>query len=74
MNEIEKKAKAGKEAAEISKKIDAEKRLNKLRSDILVKDIKNGRDTTKSAIDLKYSSKRLESLEKDRQRALNKMK
>lgn len=74
MNEISKKTEAAKEAAEISKKIDAEKRRNERLKGYLEGDIKNGRDTGKSASDLKYSSNYLAELNRERQRALDKMK
>lgn len=74
MNDIEKRVKADKEVADLSKKCDTEKRQNKQLEEYLKRDIARGRDTAKSASDLKYSSRRLERLEKERQRALDKMK
>lgn len=74
MNEIEKRAKAGKEVAEYSKKVDAERKRNGEITKRINKIVENGGDPSMSAIDLKYSSRNLERLEKDRQRALNKMK
>lgn len=74
MNEIKKNVEAAKKATELSKKIDVEKRRNERLQGYLVQDIKNGRDTGKSRSDLKYSSKYLEHLDRERQRALNEMK
>lgn len=74
MNEIEKRAKANKELGEVSKKIDVEDRREKRMKEYLKGDIEHGRDTTKSRIDLKYSSRNKERLEKERQRILDKMK
>lgn len=74
MNEIKKRTEAAKEAAERSKKVDAEKRRNKRLEGYLKRDIERGRDTAKSASDLKYSSKNLEKLDRERQRALDKLK
>lgn len=74
MNEIKRNAEAAKKAAELSKKIETEKRRNERLKGYLEGDIKNGRDTTKSALDLKYSSKYLSQMEKERQKELDKMK
>lgn len=74
MNEIKKRTEAAKEAAELSKKVDAEKRRNKRLEGYLKRDIERGCDTAKSASDLKYSSKNLEKLDRERQRALDKLK
>lgn len=71
MKEITKAAEAAKEAAELSKKIDAEKSRNKQFQGYLQSDIVNKRDTTKNANEVKRSSERLEKLERDRQKALN---
>lgn len=74
MNEIGKRTEAAKEAAEISKKVDAENRRNKRLEGYLRNDIERGRDTSKSASDLKSSSNYLEKLERERKRALDKLK
>lgn len=74
MNEIKKNVEAAKKVTELSKKVDVEKRRNERLRDYVVKDINNDRDTGKSRSDLKYSSKYLEHLEKERQKALNEMK
>lgn len=74
MNEIGKRTEAAKEAAEISKKVDAEKRRNKRLEGYLKNDIERGRDTSKSASDLKSSSNYLEKLDRERKRALDKLK
>lgn len=74
MNEIKKTTEAAKEAAEASKKFDAEKRRHKRLEGYLKGDIDKRRDTTKSSNDLKYSSKYLEELDRDRKRALDKLK
>lgn len=73
MNEVRKRTDAAKEAAELSKKIDAEKRRNKRLEGYLKNDIDRGRDTGKSASDLKSSSRQLEKLDRERKRALDKM-
>lgn len=74
MNEIKKNVEAAKKTVEISKKMDVEKRRNKRLKGYLDRDRKNGRDTGKSRSDLKYSSEYLNHLEKERQKAINKMK
>ena len=74
MNEIGKRTEAAKEAAEISKKVDAENRRNKRLEGYLRNDIERGRDTSKSACDLKSSSNYLEKLDRERKRALDKLK
>lgn len=74
MNEIKQRTDAAKEAAELSKKIDTEKRRNKRLEGYLRTDIERGRDTSKSASDLKYSSRQLEQMDRERQRALDKLK
>ena len=74
MNEIGRRTEAAKEAAEISKKVDAENRRNKRLEGYLRNDIERGRDTSKSASDLKSSSNYLEKLDRERKRALDKLK
>ena len=74
MNEIGKRTEAAKEAAEISKKVDAENRRNKRLEGYLRNDIERGWDTSKSASDLKSSSNYLEKLDRERKRALDKLK
>lgn len=69
MNEIKKNVEAAKKTVEISKKMDVEKRRNKRLKGYLDRDRKNGRDTGKSRSDLEYSNKRIEHLDRERQRA-----
>lgn len=69
MNEIKKNVEAAKKTVEISKKMDVEKRRNKRLKGYLDGDVRNGRDTGKSRSDLKDSNKRIEHLDRERQRA-----
>ena len=54
--------------------MDAENRRNKRLEGYLRNDIERGRDTSKSASDLKSSSNYLEKLDRERKRALDKLK
>lgn len=74
MNEVGKRTEAAKKAAEISKKADAENRRNKRFVVKLKEDVERGRDTSKSASDLKSSSNYLEKLNRERKRELDKLK
>lgn len=74
MNEIKRQSELSKEAAELSKKIDAEKANNKTLRGFLESDIRFNRDTTINASDVKRSSERLARLERERERTLSKLK
>lgn len=59
-----------KKIAELTKKIESAKSEVKRYSGFLESDIRFDRDTTQSRIDLKYASRRLESLQKERDRLM----
>lgn len=61
MTEVE----TAKKIAEVSKKLDSAKRELKTKRGFLEGDIRFNRDTTLSAIDVKYAAKRVESLQKE---------
>lgn len=74
MNEFKKNTEAAKKAAEYSRKIDLEKIKNKRYKEEFETQCKENRDTTRSRNDLIRSDKLLESLDRERQKALNEMK
>ncbi len=66
MTEIE----TAKKIAEISKKLDSAKRDLESKRKYLESDIRFNRDTSSSAIDVKYAARKVESLQKELDRLM----